>query len=85
MSLTLTQCVADSGVPGTHGLMAIKAQHDGLGQADDGQSVGQALIGQGSFQATDVLQGETAALPQALGAFTPVLVDQHQQTVCPDR
>lgn len=85
MSLTFTQCVADTGVPGTHGLMAVKAQHDSLGQADDGQSVGQALIGQGRLQATDVLQGEAAALPQTLGAFTPVLVDQHQQAVCPDR
>lgn len=64
--------------------MAVEAQHDGLRQADDGQSVGQALIGQGRLQATDVLQGEAAALPQALGAFTLVLVDQHQQAVCSD-
>jgi hypothetical protein len=64
--------------------MAIEAQHNSLRQADDGQSVGQALIGQGRLQATDVLQGEAAALPKALGAFTFVLVDQHQQAVCSD-
>lgn len=78
---TFTEAVADADIPGQQSLLAVEAQHCNLAQAEDSQRVVYPLIGETCLQSTDVLQGDAALLPVALGFIRLVFVDEKYQTV----
>lgn len=75
--LTFSECVAQTGVPGQQGLLAVEAQQSCLLEAQDGQCEGYTFKALRHLQATDLLQGDAGTLPDAL-RFVP-LVFKHQQ------
>lgn len=56
---TFPQAVADVGVPSQEGVPAAEAQHGGVCQAEDGQSVGHAVKPGPWLHTADVLKTET--------------------------
>ena len=55
-ALTFPQAVADMGVPGQQGLFAVEAQDQRLRQAEDGESVGHAVIAGSRLYTADPLK-----------------------------
>lgn len=57
--LTFPQTVADSGVPGQQGVFAAEAQHQRVGQTQDGQRVGDAVVAGPGLHAADPLSEQS--------------------------
>lgn len=55
-ALTFSQTVADVGIPGQQGVSAVEAQDQRAGQAEDGESVGHAVIAGPWLYTTDPLK-----------------------------
>lgn len=57
-ALTFSQAVADASVPGQQGFSAVEAQDQRVGQAEDGEAVGDPVVPGARLHPTDTLRGK---------------------------
>lgn len=61
---TFSQTVADPGVPGQQDVPAAEAQDQRVGQAEDGEAVGDPVVPQARLHATDALKNHSTHLAE---------------------